>query len=223
MLRRLNLSGNPNLGVYISVNDDVAIVPLNLPEAVEKAIKEVLEVDLIPTTITGSNLIGALSVGNKNGFLVSPLTNDTEIDSLKEQGVNVERIDGKFTAIGNILLANDNGAICSSLINENTHNEMEKYLKIDINKTDLAGFKIVGSIAIATNKGVLLNPNVTEEDIQLIEKIFKVPAYIGTVNHGYGLVGACAIANSNGAIVGENTTGPEMARIEQALGFLEEF
>ena len=29
MLKRINLTGNPNLGVYISVNDEVAIVPFN--------------------------------------------------------------------------------------------------------------------------------------------------------------------------------------------------
>jgi len=29
------------------------------------------------------------------------------------------------------------------------------------------------------------------------------------------------VANSNGVLVGEETTGPELARIEEALGFLE--
>ena len=43
----LNLTGNPNLGVYISVNDEVAIVPFNLPTEMESVMKEALEVDLI--------------------------------------------------------------------------------------------------------------------------------------------------------------------------------
>ena len=30
MLKRINLTGNPNLGVYITVTNDVAIVPPNL-------------------------------------------------------------------------------------------------------------------------------------------------------------------------------------------------
>ena len=30
MLKRINLTGNPNLGVYISVNDEVAIVPCRM-------------------------------------------------------------------------------------------------------------------------------------------------------------------------------------------------
>jgi len=51
--------------------------------------------------------------------------------------------------------------------------------------------------------------------------LFKIPADVGTVNNGTQLVGACAVANSKGVMVGLNTTGPELARIEEALGFLE--
>ena len=40
MLKRVNLTGNPNLGVYISVNDEVAIVPFNLPTEMESVMKE---------------------------------------------------------------------------------------------------------------------------------------------------------------------------------------
>jgi len=51
----------------------------------------------------------------------------------------------------------------------------------------------------------------------------NVPADVGTVNHGTRLVGAGTVANSQGVLVGQNTTGPEMARIEESLGFLEEY
>lgn len=59
MLKRMNLTGSPNLGVYISVNDEVAIVPFNLSTEVEDIIKETLEVDTIKTSIAGCNLNGA--------------------------------------------------------------------------------------------------------------------------------------------------------------------
>ena len=44
-----------------------------------------------------------------------------------------------------------------------------------------------------------------------------------TVGRGISLVGACIISNSNGAIVAKDSTGPEMARVEEALGFLDDF
>ena len=42
------------------------------------------------------------------------------------------------------------------------------------------------------------------------------------MGRGIPLVGACIIANSNGAIVAKDSTGPEMARVEEALGFLDD-
>ena len=64
MIRRANLNGNPNLGVAISTTDKIAIVPSNLSEAMENLIADTLEVSTIKTPIGGSNLAGALAVGN---------------------------------------------------------------------------------------------------------------------------------------------------------------
>ena len=79
MIRRANLNGNPNLGVAISTTDKIAIVPSNLSEVLENLIADALEVSVIKTPISGSNLAGALAVGNSNGFLVSPYALDSEI------------------------------------------------------------------------------------------------------------------------------------------------
>ena len=73
-----------------------------------------------------------------------------------------------------------------------------------------------------TNKGFLLYRDSTPAEINFVEDIFKVQGDIGTVGRGITLVGACSIANSKGVIVGEKTTGPEMARLEEALGFLDD-
>ena len=70
----------------------------------------------------------------------------------------------------------------------------------------------------------------TEHDISEISfntwirplEVFGVEGDIGTVGRGIPLVGACSIANSNGAIVAKGSTGPEMARVEEALGFLDD-
>lgn len=52
----------------------------------ENHIKEALEIDVVRTTISGSNLCGALSCGNSNGIIVSPYTLDSEIFVLEEVG-----------------------------------------------------------------------------------------------------------------------------------------
>ena len=94
-------------------------------------------------------------------------------------------------------------------------------MDVEVRRGSIANFKITGSVGTATNKGVLVHPAATEDELESIEKLFKTHVDVGTVNNGTQLVGACAVANSNGVMVGLNTTGPELARIEEALGFLE--
>lgn len=221
MLKRINLTGNPNLGVYISVNDEVAIVPFNLPTEMEPVMKEALEVDLIRTSIAGCNLNGVLATGNSNGFVVSPHTTDREMELLEDAGLNVARLPGKYTAVGNILAVNDYGAIAGPNIKEETVKVIEDTLKVPVKVYQFADSKIVGSASIVTNKGALLHRDTLSNELEFVEEFFKVEGNIGTVCKGMPLVGACGIANSNGVMVGENTTGPEMARIEEALGFLD--
>lgn len=223
MLRRINLTGNSNLGVYISVTDQLAIVPFNFSNMMENSIKEALEVDVVRTIISGSNLCGALSCGNSKGIIVSPYTLDKEIDSLEDIGLNVAKIPDKYTAVGNIIAANDHGAIVSPLLSEKSIDIIEENLDIRVEKSEIAGFSIIGSLLTVTNKGALVHRKSSQSEMKFIENVFKVEADIGTVGHGIDLVGACSITNSYGAIVPENTTGPEMARIEEALGFLEDF
>ena len=221
MLKRINLTGNPNLGVYISVNDEVAIVPFNLPTEMEPVMKEALEVDLIRTSIAGCNLNGVLATGNSNGFVVSPHTTDREMELLEDAGLNVARLPGKYTAVGNILAVNDYGAMAGPNIKEETIKVIEDTLKVPVEIYQFADSKIVGSASIVTNKGALLHRDTLSNELEHVEEFFKVEGNIGTVCKGMPLVGACGIANSNVVMVGEHTTGHEMSRIEEALGFLD--
>ena len=221
MIRRINLSGNPNLGVYISVTDSVALVPQNTPEKFEDALREALDVEVLRASISGSSLNGALSVGNSNGFIVSNQTMDREIEAFAGAGLEVMRIPDRFTAVGNLVLANDNGAVVSPLLSEDSVDVIRKVLEVDVEVSTVAGLNIIGSVGAATNRGALLHPHVSKEEMEIIEGALDVSADVGTVNHGVTLVGACSAANSNGVLVGEETTGPELARIEEALGFLE--
>lgn len=223
MIKRVNLDGNPNLGVFIAATEKHAIVPPNLGETIINLIKESMDVELIKTPISGSNLAGALVCGNSNGFVVSKYAFDKEIDVIREFGMEVERIPDRLTALGNIILANDFGAIVNPLLSDKSVEIITNVLDVEVEKGSIAGFKIAGSVATATNKGALLHPSASQDDMKFVEKTLKTPVDIGTVNNGTSLVGACTIANSKGVIVSSATTGPELARIEETFGFLEEY
>lgn len=221
MIRRVNLGGNPNLGVSIAATEEVAIVPATIRPKMADLIEECLEVQVVRTSICGSNLAGALVCGNSNGFVVSKYAFDRELKHIRNLGLKVEKIPDKFTAVGNIILANDQGALVSPLISDAAIDLIKKVLDVEVKRGTLAKFKITGSVAVASNKGVLVHPSASKEDLVMVEELLKTPADVGTVNNGTTLIGSCTLANSKGVMVSLNTTGPELARIEEAFGFLE--
>ena len=107
MLIRVDIVGNPNVGVFITATDDMAIVPYNLLDEKADIIKETLDVEVIKSSISGSSLIGSLSVANSNGIVVSPHVLDREVKQFEDLGLNVAPIPGQYTAVGYIVAAND--------------------------------------------------------------------------------------------------------------------
>ena len=140
---------------------------------------------------------------------------------MEDAGLNVSLMPGKYTAVGNIIAANDHGAIAGPKVGEKAVKVIEDTLKVPVEISSIADSNIIGSSSLVTNKGFLVHRDASYEDLDFVEEVFKVEGNIGTVCKGMPLVGACGIANSQGAIVGESTTGPEMARLEESLGFLD--
>ena len=222
MLKRVDIVGNPNLGVFTLATDDLAIVPYNLLDEKAEIIKETLEVDVVKSSISGSSLIGSLAVANSNGMVVSPQVLDREIKQFEDLGINVAAVPGQYTALGNIIAANDKGAIVSPFLSEEAINIIENTLDVNVEATSMVGSDIIGSLIQVTNRGFLISSKAVQSEVRLAQEVFGVEGDIGTVGRGIALVGACSIANSNGAIVAKDSTGPEMARVEEALGFLDD-
>ncbi len=222
MLKRIDIVGNPNIGVFIQATDDFVIVPYNLIDEKVKLVEEILEVPAVKSSVSGSSLIGSLSVANSNGIVVSPHVLDREVKQFEDLGLEVAAIPGNYTAVGNIVAANDNGAIASPYLSEEAIGVIESTLDVNVESSPIVGSDIVGSLISVTNKGFLISGNAVESEVNFSREVFGVEGDIGTVGRGISLVGACSIANSNGAIVAKNSTGPEMARVEEALGFLDD-
>ena len=222
MLKRVDIVGNPNVGVFTLATDDLAIVPYNLLDEKADIIKETLDVDVVKSSISGSSLIGSLAVVNSNGMVVSPHVLDREVKQFEELGINVATVPGKYTALGNIIAANDKGAIVSPFLSDEAIHIIEETLDVNVEATSMVGSDIIGSLIQVTNKGFLISSKAVKSEISFAQEVFGVEGDIGTVGKGIPLVGACTISNSNGAIVAKDSTGPEMARVEEALGFLDD-
>jgi translation initiation factor 6 len=135
---------------------------------------------------------------------------------------NVTVMETKKTAYGNLVLANDFGAVVDPRFKGPTIKQISKTLGVEVVRAEIAGLPYVGSLAVATNKGILAHPLLKDKERKVLEKVFKVPVDVGTVNCGIPYVGTGLIANSHAAVAGSMTTGPEMFIIGNALDVVQD-
>jgi translation initiation factor 6 len=166
---------------------------------------------------------GALTSANSNGIVLPYYVTDEEIDAIKSAApdVNLTFMETKRTAYGNMVLANDKGAVVDPRLKEKDLAAISDTLGVEVVLSEIAGLPYVGSLATATNKGVLAHPLLKEEEQQRLKDVLKVPVDVGTINCGIPYVGTGLVANSRGAVAGFVTTGPELFIIGQALDLVK--
>jgi translation initiation factor 6 len=215
----LNIMGSPNIGVYALATDGFMIIPGATPETKTKKIQLCLNVKPVKTNIGGVRLIGALVGANSHGLILPHYVKDEELSILESNGIkNYAIMETKKTAYGNMILANDHGAVVDPSISTAALNRISETLQVEAVPGTIAGYPYVGSLAIATNKGILAHPLIKEDEKKVLEDALKVPLDVGTVNCGFPLVRSGLMANSHGVITGAMTTGPELVIIGQTLG-----
>jgi translation initiation factor 6 len=218
-----SIVGTVSIGVYSLATEKIAIIPKVVPVKKAKRIAEWLKVQLIQTSISGSVLAGAFICANSNGMVLPLSVCEEELNNIKQFfNGNITVMETRRTAYGNLILANDFGAIVDPRLREPQIKQISDTLCVEAVPTEIAGLPYVGSLAVATNKGVLAHPLLKDEERKILEKVFKVPVDVGTVNCGIPYVGTGLIANSHAAVAGSMTTGPEMFIIGNALDVVQE-
>ena len=210
--------GNASIGIYSLVNDRIAIIPPQVPETKRQKVEEWLKVKVVATTVGKSLIPGALACSNSNGVVLPSFATEEEIEAIKSAAdINVTVMDTKKTAYGNMVLANDKGAVADPRLEREVVNKIADTLGVEVVANEIAGLPYVGSLATATNKGVLAHPMMKDDERKVLNDVLKVPVDVGTVNCGIPYVATGLLGNSKGAVTGLLTTGPEMFIIGQAL------
>ena len=216
-----SIVGSASLGVYSLATENIVVIPRMVPHEKAQELAGWLRAKLAYTSISGSVLAGAFACANSNGLLLPHSIREEELAQIKAVfDGNITVMETKKTAYGNLVLANDKGAVVDPRFKENEIKQISETLNVEAVPTEIAGLPYVGSLAVATNKGLLAHPLLRDDERKLLEKVFKVPVDVGTVNCGIPYVGTGLIANSHAAVAGSMTTGPEMFIIEHALGTL---
>ena len=218
-----SIVGSASIGVYALATENIVMIPRMVPQQKAQEFADYLKVKLAYTSISGSVLAGSLVCANSTGMMVSNSVREEELAAIKTvfEG-NITIMETKKTAYGNLVLASDKGAVVDPRFKETEIKKISQALGVEAVPTEIAGLPYVGSLAVATNKGVLAHPLLKDEERKILENIFKVPVEVGTVNCGVPYVGTGLLANSHAAVAGSMTTGPEMFIIGNALDVVQE-
>ena len=218
-----SIGGSASIGVYSLATENIVIIPRMVPQKKAQEFADWLKAKLAYTFISGSVLAGALACANSNGILLPNSIREEELTQIKSVfDGNITIMETKKTAYGNLVLANDKGAVVDPRFKQNEIKKISDALGVEVVPTEIAGLPYVGSLATATNKGLLAHPLLKDEERKILENVFKVPVDLGTVNCGIPYVGTGLLANSHAAVAGSMTTGPEMFIIGSALDVVRE-
>ena len=216
--------GNASIGIYSLATEEMVIVPSMVSESKAKRLEEWLKVRVVRTYIGESVLIGALASANSNGIILPHFVRQEEVQAVKSASpdINIAVMETKRTAYGNMVLANDYGALVDPRLKERDVANISDALGVEAVSGEIAGLPYVGSLAIATNMGVLAHPLLRDEEKKLLEDALKVRVEVGTINCGIPYVATGLIGNTHGAVAGFITTGPELFIIGEALDVVKE-
>jgi len=208
----------PNLGVYISVNDSMVLIPMGFAQSKAEKLAEYLDVDYHYTSIANTRLIGILSVMNNKGVLLPKTAYSNEYDFFKkETNLEVGVLDSKFTALGNLICANDKGAVVSPLLSDDDCQTIKDVLGVKVVQKKISGYNQVGSVMIANNSGAAIHPEADEEDMKTFANLLGVKIEQSSINNGIPYVSSGILANNNAIVVGSLTTGPEIMMLTRAF------
>ncbi|HEV2449337.1 MAG TPA: translation initiation factor IF-6 [Thermoplasmata archaeon] len=213
-------SGSPYLGVYVRASETHALLPSGAPGSLEREIRRSLDVNVLRTRLLDSDLLGSLAVFNAHGVLVGEKLDDEERELLSRLGPVTELV-LRQNAVGNVVLANDRGALVHPEISDSGLEAVGRALGVPARRGTVAGLGTVGMAAVATAKGVVVHPRTTPSEATEIEQLFGVPVHRSTANFGVPVVGACVVANSRGLLTGIPTTPVELVHLQEGLSVFD--
>ncbi len=226
MLERLDAFGTTTVGIHACATDRYCLIPGDTKARFRERLETILGVPCIPLEVSFKKLIGVMVACNSNGILLPNHVHPNDeallskaLEMLPGPQVKVHVLEeSKPNALGNLIAANDKGAIASIKIPEAALPAVERTLGVKTIQGKIAGSPLVGTKIVANTKGVLVTPLATDEEANQLKSLFDVGNIdFTTVCLGIEAIRVGIVANSNGAIVGNATSGPEMARISDVL------
>ncbi|MEM0056962.1 MAG: translation initiation factor IF-6 [Candidatus Geothermarchaeota archaeon] len=218
---RLKIFGKSNIGLYLRATNSFVIYHSSIPSEKVALIENELKVTPVPVNLVNARIVSPFIAGNKSGAVISHILEETAkeelVKELKKIGVNVSILKDKYTSLGNLVLANDKGAIVSPVVSARSRRVIADTLDVEVAVTTIGYLSYIGSLAVANSSGAIISPLVKDEEKEVIEQVLKVNVVTGTVNKGSDAVALGIVVNDKGIVVSYSMTAKELLLLSQAF------
>jgi len=219
---RIRLLGSVNIGLYAKATNKYLIYHSDIVRRrVEKLLSK-LDVLGLPVKPINTRVISPFIAVNSRGIIISKYTYPDIKESIKnvaiEHGLELVELDTKYTAVGNLIIINDNAALVSPIIPTSSRKLIADRLDVEVSCATIGRTSYIGSLLVANNHGALAAPIIRDDELEIIKSVLHVDIYTGTVNNGIQFISSGLIANDKVVFVGEDTVGRELFVISQAFG-----
>ena len=214
---KINFNGNFNIGLFGYATDKYCLVGYDCMQKDIDTIKSTLKVPVHQVSIAGTSVLGVFVVGNSKKLLIPQIAFPEELATLDSLGIDYAIIDTKFTALGNNILCNDNGAIVNPEMEDTAKNQIAKALDVKVENGKLENLHNVGSFGVANNLGCLITKNASSQEIEHLKNTLSISVALGTVNLGNTYIHSGVIFNNTGLLVGDISGGVEITDIDNSL------
>lgn len=220
---KLKIFGKSNIGLYLKATNSFVVYHSSIPGEKVALIQNELKVTPIPINLVNARIVSPFIAGNKSGAVIPHVFEDVAkeelVRELKNIGVNVSVLKDKYTSLGNLILANDKGAVVSPVISAKTRKIIADTLDVEVAVATVGYLSYIGSLAVANNSGAIVSPLIKDEEKEVIEQTLKVNVITGTVNKGSDAVALGIVVNDKGIVVGYSMTAKELLSLSQAFNF----
>lgn len=222
MTLRTRYESSDDIGVFSRLTNAYCLVASGASQNFYSVFEQELanHIPVVYTSIGESRVIGRLVIGNRHGLLVPSITTDQELQHLRNSlpdTVKIQRVEERLSALGNCIVTNDHVALIHTDLSRETEEVIRDVLQVQTFRTSIAENALVGSYAVATNKGCLVHPKTPAQDMDEIASLLQVPVVAGTINRGAAAVGSGLVVNDWAAFCGLNTTATEITVIERVF------
>jgi len=215
---KYDLYRGSNIGVYAAANDRVLLLPRGFEPAKAERLEGHLGVRCVYASVANTRLLGTLLIMNNNGILLPKTAFEDEYEHLKrETDLVVGVLDSGFTALGNIVCANDTGAVVSPWLTREDCRTVSDVLGVEAIQGKVAGLYQTGSTMVANNTGAIAHPQAGRAEMDVFADVLGVRVEQGSINNGIPYVSSGILANNNAVVVGSLTTGPEIMTLTRAF------